>query len=167
MFSDIPQFMIVTLTLLIVLWLFNIQKRGTENVSKIFGPIMVTWFSTLAIFGLISIIQTTDVIQAINPINGIMFLKSQGLASFFILSQVLLCITGAEALYADYVKAEEVKDRAALSFLDWYIKEQVEEEDNVGNIVATLKFTDGDRKALLELDRELGQREFKKPFIDN
>ena len=62
---------------------------------------MVTWFSTLAIFGLISIYQTTDVLQAINPMNGLMFLKQQGFASFFILSQVLLCITGAEALYAD------------------------------------------------------------------
>ncbi|MBR1753363.1 KUP/HAK/KT family potassium transporter [bacterium] len=100
-YEHLPQLVIVVLTLLIILWLFNIQKRGTEQVSKIFGPIMVTWFSTLAIFGLISIYQTTDVLQAINPINGLMFLKHQGFASFFILSQVLLCITGAEALYAD------------------------------------------------------------------
>ena len=101
LFSSAPQLLIILLTLLIVLWLFNIQKRGTEQVSKIFGPIMVTWFSTLAIFGAISIYQTTDVLQAINPVNGLLFLKNQGLASFFILSQVLLCITGAEALYAD------------------------------------------------------------------
>ena len=100
-YHNLPQIVIVTLTLLIVLWLFNLQKRGTEKVSKIFGPIMVTWFSVLGIFGLISVYQTTDVLQAINPLNGIMFLKDQGLASFFILSQVLLCITGAEALYAD------------------------------------------------------------------
>ncbi len=100
-YEHLPQLVIVVLTLLIIMWLFNIQKRGTEQVSKIFGPIMVTWFSTLAIFGLISIYQTTDVLQAINPINGLMFLKNQGFASFFILSQVLLCITGAEALYAD------------------------------------------------------------------
>lgn len=100
-YHNLPQIVIITLTLLIILWLFNLQKKGTEKVSKIFGPIMVTWFSTLAIFGLISIYQTTDVLQAINPVNGLMFLKQQGFASFFILSQVLLCITGAEALYAD------------------------------------------------------------------
>lgn len=100
-YQNLPQIIIIILTLLIILWLFNIQKKGTEKVSKIFGPIMVTWFSTLAIFGLISIYQTTDVLQAINPVNGLLFLKQQGFASFFILSQVLLCITGAEALYAD------------------------------------------------------------------
>ena len=100
-YSNLPQITIVSLTLLIILWLFNIQKKGTERVSKIFGPIMVTWFSTLAIFGLISISITQDVLVAVNPVNALMFLKHHGFASIFILSQVLLCVTGAEALYAD------------------------------------------------------------------
>ncbi len=97
----IPQASIIVITLLIIYWLFSIQKRGTEKVSQIFGPIMVIWFSTLAIFGAVSISRTDVVLEAVNPINALLFLKNHGFASFFILSQVLLCATGAEALYAD------------------------------------------------------------------
>ncbi len=61
--------------------------------------------------------------------------------------------------------AEEVKDRAALSFLDWYLKEQVEEESNVGGVLATLKLVKDDAKALLMLDRELAARVFNPPVI--
>ncbi len=61
--------------------------------------------------------------------------------------------------------AEEVKDRAAMSFLDWYIKEQVEEEDNVGNVLATLKLIGDDKKALLMLDKDLATRTFVQPVI--
>ncbi len=61
--------------------------------------------------------------------------------------------------------AEEVKDRAALSFLDWYLKEQVEEESNVGSVLATLKLIGDDKKALLMLDKELAARTFVAPVI--
>ena len=61
--------------------------------------------------------------------------------------------------------AEEVKDRAALSFLDWYLKEQVEEEANVGGILATLKLIGDDKKALLMLDKDLMARVFNPPVI--
>ncbi len=61
--------------------------------------------------------------------------------------------------------AEEVKDRAALSFLDWYLKEQVEEEANVGNVLATLKLIGDDKKALLMLDKDLAARTFVQPVI--
>ena len=61
--------------------------------------------------------------------------------------------------------AEEVKDRAALSFLDWYLKEQVEEESNVGGVLATLKLIKDDAKALLMLDKELAARTFVAPII--
>lgn len=61
--------------------------------------------------------------------------------------------------------AEEVKDRAALSFLDWYLKEQVEEEANVGGVLASLKFIGDDKKALLMLDKELSARTFVQPVI--
>lgn len=61
--------------------------------------------------------------------------------------------------------AEEVKDRAALSFLDWYLKEQVEEESNVGGVLATLKLIGDDKKALLMLDKELAARTFVAPVI--
>lgn len=61
--------------------------------------------------------------------------------------------------------AEEVKDRAALHLLDWYIKEQVEEEANVGGLLATLRFIGDDKKALLVLDKDLAARVFNPPVI--
>lgn len=61
--------------------------------------------------------------------------------------------------------AEETKDRAAMSFLNWYLKEQVEEEDNVGNVLATLRLIGDDKKALLMLDKDLAARTFVQPVI--
>lgn len=61
--------------------------------------------------------------------------------------------------------AEEVRDRAALSFLDWYLKEQVEEEANVGGVLQTLKLIKDDANALLLLDKDLAQRTFVQPVI--
>ncbi len=61
--------------------------------------------------------------------------------------------------------AEEVKDRAALNFLNWYIKEQVEEEDNVGKVLATLRLIGDDKHALLAMDKELATRTFVAPVI--
>ena len=61
--------------------------------------------------------------------------------------------------------AEEVKDRAALSFLNWYVKEQVEEEASVGGVLATLKLIGEDKKALLMLDKDLAARVFNPPVI--
>ena len=61
--------------------------------------------------------------------------------------------------------AEEVKDRAALNFLNWYLKEQVEEESNVGGLLQTLKLIGDDKKALLLLDKDLGARVFNPPVI--
>lgn len=61
--------------------------------------------------------------------------------------------------------AEEVKDRAALSFLNWYLKEQVEEESNVGGLLQTLKLIGDDKKALLLLDKDLSTRVFNPPVI--
>ncbi len=61
--------------------------------------------------------------------------------------------------------AEEVKDRAALSFLDWYLKEQVEEEASVGGVLATLKLIGDDKNALLLLDKDLAARVFNPPVI--
>lgn len=61
--------------------------------------------------------------------------------------------------------AEEVKDRAAITFLNWYIKEQVEEEANVGGLLATLKLIGDDKKALLMLDKDLAARTFVQPVI--
>ena len=64
-----------------------------------------------------------------------------------------------------YDVAEEVKDRAAMKFLDWYINEQVEEEASVGGVLATLKLIGDDKKALLLLDKDLATRTFTAPVI--
>ena len=61
--------------------------------------------------------------------------------------------------------ADEVKDRAALTFLNWYIKEQVEEEESVGGVLATLKLIGNDSQGLLALDKELAARVFNPPVI--
>ena len=81
--------------------LFIFQKKGTERVAWAFGPIMVVWFLSLAVTGIISIASAPQVLLALNPSYAIGFLMQNGLGSFIILSAVLLCVTGGEALYAD------------------------------------------------------------------
>lgn len=98
---NIPQYAILIITLIITMALFSIQKKGTEHVSKIFGPIMLVWFLALGIFGLASLIHNPFVIRAFDPLHGLRFITNHGLAGFFVLSEVILCATGAEALYAD------------------------------------------------------------------
>lgn len=98
---DIPQFVILIITLLITIWLFSIQKKGTEKVSIMFGPIMLVWFLALGISGLASLSHNLVILDAFNPFHGLKFITHHGLAGFFVLSEVILCATGAEALYAD------------------------------------------------------------------
>lgn len=97
----IPQSTILIITLLITIWLFSIQKKGTEKVSQMFGPIMVVWFAALGASGIISLSHNWLMLDALNPIHGLRFVTHNGLPGFFVLSEVILCATGAEALYAD------------------------------------------------------------------
>ncbi len=99
--GHIPQFAIIAITLIITIILFSVQKKGTERISKIFGPIMLIWFFSLGASGLSALIKDPFVLQAFNPLHGINFIFHNGLAGFFVLSEVILCVTGAEALYAD------------------------------------------------------------------
>lgn len=99
--SHISQSAILVITILITIALFSIQKKGTEKISQVFGPIMFLWFIFLGVSGIFSITSMPSVFAALNPINGINFLLHNGLAGFFVLSEVILCATGAEALYAD------------------------------------------------------------------
>ncbi|MER2538724.1 MAG: KUP/HAK/KT family potassium transporter, partial [Azonexus sp.] len=92
---------ILPITLAIVVGLFVIQRRGTATVGALFGPVMVLWFAVLALLGGLSIIQHPDVLAAVNPICGFNFLLGNSMLGFFALGAVVLCITGAEALYAD------------------------------------------------------------------
>ncbi|MGB9098986.1 potassium transporter Kup [Erwinia sp.] len=85
----------------ILLVLFAIQPLGTEKIGKVFGPIMGLWFASLAGLGIWGIVQHPAVLVALNPMYGIDFLFSNGIVSFLVLGGVFLCVTGAEALYAD------------------------------------------------------------------
>lgn len=98
---SIPQYLILIITLIIAIGLFSLQKKGTEKISKIFGPIMLVWFIALGVSGLASLSHNLHILQAFNPIHGFNFVTHHGLTGFFVLSEVILCATGAEALYAD------------------------------------------------------------------
>ncbi len=95
-----PEFLVAAAAL-IAIALFSVQRTGTEKVAGAFGPIMVIWFCALAISGVLSILQSPQVIKALNPYYAVNFMMHNGVAGFFVLSGVILCATGGEALYAD------------------------------------------------------------------
>ncbi|OGP51499.1 MAG: potassium transporter Kup [Deltaproteobacteria bacterium RBG_13_43_22] len=92
---------IAPVTCLILFGLFSMQKHGTESIGRLFGPIMVVWFGTIAFLGLISIAQTPLVLRALNPWYGVQFFIINHWHGIVVLGSVVLCITGGEALYAD------------------------------------------------------------------
>ena len=93
---------IVPLAVAILFALFAIQARGTEKVGKLFGPIMVLYFLTLAALGLMHLTAMPMVIlETINPVNAIKFFMTDGFRAFVAMGSVVLAVTGAEALYAD------------------------------------------------------------------
>jgi KUP system potassium uptake protein len=85
----------------ILVWLFAIQPKGTAHIGRLFGPVMALWFATLAILGLLGVMKNPEVLLAINPYYGFNYLIHDGAKGFLILGGVFLCVTGAEALYAD------------------------------------------------------------------
>lgn len=92
---------ILPLTVAVLLGLFLLQPFGTARIGKIFGPVMAVWFLAIAALGVRGIVQHPSVLLALNPAYGIAFLFSNGYTSFLVLGGVFLCVTGAEALYAD------------------------------------------------------------------
>jgi KUP system potassium uptake protein len=92
---------VIPLTLLILLCLFSVQKRGTGGIGKFFGPITLVWFIAIAILGLYHIVGHPEILWAISPHYAVMFIWSQPFTAFIILGAVVLCVTGGEALYAD------------------------------------------------------------------
>ncbi len=91
----------VPLTLAILIGLFSFQRKGTESVAKLFGPIMLVWFLTLGITGALQVLRSTEVLAAVNPFYALRFLALHGADSLTVLGGVFLVTTGAEALYAD------------------------------------------------------------------
>ena len=92
---------VILITCVITVLLFSIQFKGTDKVSYLFGPIMIVWFIALFTFGLFEIFSSPGVVMAVNPMYAIDFMLHNGITGFFVLSEVILCATGGEALYAD------------------------------------------------------------------
>jgi KUP system potassium uptake protein len=92
---------VVPLTVFILVVLFSVQRGGTARVASAFGPVMIVWFGTLAVMGLVHISDDPSVLAAINPWYAIHFLLSHGTIGLVTLGAVFLAVTGGEALYAD------------------------------------------------------------------
>jgi KUP system potassium uptake protein len=92
---------VVPAAVVILLALFAIQSRGTAAIGHFFGPIMLIWFVAMAVMGIAGIVRHPSVFAAISPSYGLHYLFSHGMTGFLVLGAVFLCVTGAEALYAD------------------------------------------------------------------
>jgi len=92
---------VVPVAISILCILFWSQRKGTALIGLFFGPIMLIWFVSIGVLGIWNIAQQPLVLMAINPFYAIEFISTNGLLSFFALGAVVLCLTGAEALYAD------------------------------------------------------------------
>ena len=99
--TDVFEPFVVPITVVILIGLFVAQHRGMEGIGKVFGPIMIVWFTTIALLGVPHVLRSPIVLSAINPLHGASFLRHQGLSAFVTLGAVFLSVTGAEALYAD------------------------------------------------------------------
>jgi KUP system potassium uptake protein len=94
-----PYVVPMSVAILVVLFLF--QKYGTHRVGRLFGPIMVVWFLTIAVLGIRSIVREPSVIAAINPVHAFRYFRVHGVPGIAVLGAVFLAVTGGEALYAD------------------------------------------------------------------
>jgi KUP system potassium uptake protein len=92
---------VIPITLAILFALFALQKKGTTGIGKFFGPITLVWFLTIALLGISQIITQPDILKALSPHYAVGFMWANPGTTFIILGAVVLCVTGAEALYAD------------------------------------------------------------------
>jgi KUP system potassium uptake protein len=92
---------ILPLTVLILIALFIFQYKGTTRIGTAFGPVMALWFLCIGFLGLAGITRHPSVLLALNPFYGLHYLLTNGMTGFLVLGGVFLCVTGAEALYAD------------------------------------------------------------------
>ena len=91
----------VPIATVILIGLFVVQRWGTGGVGRVFGPVMIVWFTTLGLLGLVQILDQPAVLAAFNPVHGATFFADNGMTGFFALGSVFLVVTGGEALYAD------------------------------------------------------------------
>jgi KUP system potassium uptake protein len=99
--APVSQTAVVIITCAILVGLFAMQRRGTASVGAIFGPTMILWFAAIAVLGVYWILRYPDILKALWPGYAVDFFQVNGLAGATVLGSVVLCVTGAEALYAD------------------------------------------------------------------
>lgn len=106
---------VLPMTVVVLVALFVVQPLGTARIGRLFGPIMTLWFLVIGLLGLAGVVRHPGVLVALNPLLGLEFLLHGGVAGFMVLGGVFLCVTGAEALYADmgHVGARSIR-------LAWY-----------------------------------------------
>ena len=92
---------VIPITLVVLFGLFAVQKRGTGGIGRFFGPITLTWFLCIAALGVVQIVGHPEILAALSPHHALGFIWRNPGTSFVILGAVVLCVTGAEALYAD------------------------------------------------------------------
>ncbi len=92
---------IVPITVVVLVLLFMLQKRGTAGVGMIFGPVAFLWFATIAVFGIRGILWHPSILLALNPMHAVTFFLNNGMPGFLALGAVFLVTTGGEAMYAD------------------------------------------------------------------
>jgi KUP system potassium uptake protein len=93
--------LVVPITLAILTVLFAIQRFGTGAVGRLFGPVMLVWFTILALAGLVEVVKEPGILRAVSPTYAVEFMVNHGGTAFAALGSVVLAVTGAEALYAD------------------------------------------------------------------
>jgi KUP system potassium uptake protein len=92
---------VLPIACVILIGLFSVQRRGTGGIGKVFGPVMVVWFSVLGVLGISQILQEPGVLAAVNPLYIVRFFEAAPLKAFLSLGSIFLVVTGGEALYAD------------------------------------------------------------------
>ena len=98
--SSLKPFILPT-TLVILIGLFYFQQFGTAKIGLLFGPVMCVWFTVLGVLGLFGVMQRPEVISSVNPIYAWTLIAAHPAETFLLLGSIVLCVTGAEALYAD------------------------------------------------------------------
>ena len=98
-----PRFkdFVIPLTLTVLIGLFAVQYKGTASIGRVFGGVMLAWFATLAVLGVVQIARQPEILQAIDPVHAVAFVLANPGASFAVAGLVFLAVTGGEALYAD------------------------------------------------------------------
>ena len=91
----------VAISVVILAGLFSLQSKGTETIGRLFGPVMVLWFTALGALGLVQVVHSPQVLAAFNPVTGLRLLAHHPAGAAVLLGAVVLTFTGAEALYAD------------------------------------------------------------------